>query len=62
MELANKTKYKIQRTNSKNIIIKKNQNKKKSVILVFLKLMKDDQFSNIFAEKLTKKKKREAKL
>ena len=61
MELANKTKYKIQRTNSKKIIkkIKSKQNKKKkSVILAFLKLMKDNQFSNIFAEKLTKKKER----
>ena len=30
---------------------------KQSVILVFFKLMKDNQFSNIFAEKLTKKEK-----
>ena len=37
---------------------------KQSVILVFLKLMKDNQFSNIFAKKLTQKKKknREANL
>ena len=34
---------------------------KQSVILVFLKLMKDNQFSNIFAEKLTKKKEKEKK-
>ena len=34
---------------------------KQSVILVFLKLMKDNQFSNIFAEKLTKKKKKKKK-
>ena len=31
---------------------------KQSVILVFLKLMKVNQFSNIFAKKLTKKRKR----
>ena len=34
---------------------------KQSVILVFLKLMKVNQFSNIFTKKLTKKKEKEKK-